>query len=186
MEQVARPEPIQGALSLLGVSSIMSGINFIVTILHTRVRGMTVRRMPHFVWMMLVTGFLLIFALPSLTVAGVLLVIDRHTGMHFYQANFGGDPLLWQHLFWSFGHPEVYILILPSFGIIEEVLLPVFSGKPIFGYSAIAWAGVAIGFLSFTVWAHHRFTVGLPVLAQAFFAATTTIIAVPTGVKVFN
>ncbi|MGZ3582615.1 MAG: cytochrome c oxidase subunit I [Ktedonobacterales bacterium] len=173
------------ALSLLGVSSILSGINFIVTTLFMRTRGMTIRRMPLFAWMMLVTGFLLIFALPSLTVDGFLLFFDRHLGTHFFQASLGGDPLLWQHLFWSFGHPEVYILILPAFGVIEEVL-PVFSGKPIFGYTAIAYAGIAIGFLSFTVWAHHMFAVGMPLVAQTFFAATSTIIAIPTGIKIFN
>ncbi len=173
------------ALSLLGVSSIMSGINLIVTTLRTRTRGMSIRRMPLFAWMMMITGFIMIFALPSLTVAGFLLFFDRHLGTHFYQAPAGGDALLWQHLFWSFGHPEVYILILPAFGIVEEVL-PVFSRKPIFGYASIAWAGVAIGFLSFTVWAHHMFVVGMPLMAQAAFAATSTIIAIPTGVKVFN
>ena len=173
------------ALSLLGVSTIMTGINLIVTILRTRTRDMSIRRMPLFPWMMLITAFIMIFALPSLTVAGFLLFFDRHLGTHFYQPTSGGDALLWQHLFWSFGHPEVYILILPAFGVVEEVL-PVFSRKPIFGYASIAWAGVAIGFLSFTVWAHHMFVVGLPVAAQAFFAATSTIIAIPTGVKVFN
>jgi heme/copper-type cytochrome/quinol oxidase subunit 1 len=173
------------ALSLLGISSIMSGINFIVTILRARAPGMTIQRIPLFAWMMLITSFLLIFALPSLTVDGFLLFFDRHLGTHFFQASAGGDPLLWQHLFWSFGHPEVYILILPAFGVVEEVL-PVLSGKPVFGYTSIAWAGVAIGFLSFTVWAHHMFTVGLPVVAQAFFAATSALIAIPTGVKVFN
>jgi heme/copper-type cytochrome/quinol oxidase subunit 1 len=141
--------------------------------------------MPIFAWMTLVTSFLLLFALPSLTTASVLLLLDRHLGTHFYQYASGGDPLLWQHLFWSFGHPEVYILILPAFGIISEVL-PVFSRKPLFGYTFVAWSGVAIGFLSFTVWAHHMFAVGLPPLAQAFFATSTTLIAIPTAVKIFN
>jgi cytochrome c oxidase subunit 1 len=135
--------------------------------------------------MTMITSFLLVFAMPSLTVASMFLLFDRHLGTHFYQASANGDPLLWQHLFWSFGHPEVYILILPSFGIISEVL-PVFSGKPIFGYTFVAWSGVAIGFLSFTVWAHHMFAVGLPPIAQAFFATTTTLIAIPTAVKIFN
>ena len=135
--------------------------------------------------MTLITAFLLLFALPSVTAASILLLLDRHLGTHFFQAGAGGDPLLWQHLFWSFGHPEVYILILPAFGIISEVL-PVFSRKPIFGYTFIAWSGVAIGFLSFTVWAHHMFAVGLPLVAQAFFATSTTLIAIPTAVKIFN
>src|SRR5579875_3075410 len=170
---------------LLGISSISGALNFVVTILKMRAPGMTINRMPLFVWMTLVTSFLLLFAIPSLTAASGLLLLDRHLGTHFYQYTFGGDPLLWQHLFWSFGHPEVYILILPAFGIISEVL-PVFSGKPIFGYTFIAWSGVAIGFLSFTVWAHHMFAVGLPPIAQAFFASSTTLIAIPTAVKIFN
>ena len=172
-------------VNLLGIASLVGALNFIVTILRLRAPGMTINRMPLFVWMTLITSFLLIFALPSLTVASFLLLFDRHLGTHFYQAGFGGDPLLWQHLFWSFGHPEVYILILPAFGMISEIL-PVFSGKPIFGYTFIAWSGVAIGFLSFTVWAHHMFAVGLPTVAQAFFASTTTLIAIPTAVKIFN
>jgi heme/copper-type cytochrome/quinol oxidase subunit 1 len=172
-------------VNLLGISSIVGSLNFIVTILRLRAPGMTINRMPLFTWMTLITAFLLIFSLPSLTVASFLLLLDRHVGTHFYQAGFGGDPLLWQHLFWSFGHPEVYILILPAFGMISEIL-PVFSGKPIFGYTFVAWSGVAIGFLSFTVWAHHMFAVGLPVIAQAFFASTTTLIAIPTAVKIFN
>jgi cytochrome c oxidase subunit 1 len=172
-------------LLILGISSIVANINFIVTIVKMRAPGMTINRMPMFVWMMLVTAFLIIFAIPSLTAAASLLELDRHLGMHWFQAAFGGDPLLWQHLFWSFGHPEVYIVILPGFGMISEIL-PVFSGKPLFGYTFVAWSGVAIGFLSFTVWAHHMFAVGLPPLAQAFFASTSAIIAVPTGIKVFN
>src|ERR1700730_4900231 len=170
---------------LLGIASIASGLNFVVTILKLRAPGMTLNRMPLFTWMTLVTSFLLLFALPSLTAASVLLLLDRHLGTHFYQFASGGDPLLWQHLFWSFGHPEVYILILPVFGMISEIL-PVFSRKPIFGYTFIAWSGVAIGFLSFTVWAHHMFAVGLPLVAQAFFATSTTLIAIPTAVKIFN
>ncbi len=170
---------------MLGISSISGSINFVVTILKMRAPGMTINRMPLFTWMTLVTSFLLLFALPSLTAASLLLLLDRHMGTHFYQYTFGGDPVLWQHLFWSFGHPEVYILILPAFGIISEVL-PVFSRKPIFGYTFIAWSGVAIGFLSFTVWAHHMFAVGLPIVAQAFFATSTTLIAIPTAVKIFN
>ena len=170
---------------LLGVSSISGALNFVVTILKMRAPGMTINRMPLFVWMTLVTSFLLLFAIPSITAASGLLLLDRHIGTHFYQYTFGGDPLLWQHLFWSFGHPEVYILILPAFGIISDVL-PTFSRKPIFGYTFVAWSGVAIGFLSFTVWAHHMFAVGLPLIAQAFFATSTTLIAIPTAVKIFN
>ena len=172
-------------IMLLGIASIASGLNFVVTILKLRAPGMSINRMPLFSWMTLITSFLLLFALPSLTAASILLLLDRRIGTHFYQYAFGGDPLLWQHLFWSFGHPEVYILILPAFGIISEVL-PVFSRKPIFGYTFIAWSGVAIGFLSFTVWAHHMFAVGLPSIAQAFFATSTTLIAIPTAVKIFN
>ncbi|MGH2517678.1 MAG: cytochrome c oxidase subunit I, partial [Ktedonobacterales bacterium] len=128
-------------LNLLGIASIIGALNFIVTILRMRAPGLTINRMPLFVWMTLVTSFLLVFAMPSLTVASFFLFFDRHLGTHFYQASAGGDPLLWQHLFWSFGHPEVYILILPAFGIISEVI-PVFSGKPIFGYTFVAWSGV--------------------------------------------
>ncbi len=171
--------------TLLGVSSIVGSLNFVVTILKLRAPGMSINRMPLFSWMVLVQAFLLLFALPSLTVASLLLLLDRHVGTHFYEYTFHGDPLLWQHLFWSFGHPEVYILILPAFGMISEIL-PVFSRKPIFGYTFIAWSGVAIGFLSFTVWAHHMFAVGLPSIAQAFFATSTTLIAIPTAVKIFN
>jgi len=170
---------------MLGISSISASLNFVVTILKLRAPGMTVNRMPLFTWMTLITAFLLLFALPSVTAASILLLLDRHLGTHFFQAGAGGDPLLWQHLFWSFGHPEVYILILPAFGMISEIL-PVFSRKPIFGYTFIAWSGVAIGFLSFTVWAHHMFAVGLPLVAQAFFATSTTLIAIPTAVKIFN
>ncbi|MFL5592391.1 MAG: cytochrome c oxidase subunit I [Ktedonobacteraceae bacterium] len=173
------------AILLLGISSISASVNFVVTILKMRAPGMTLNRMPLFAWMTLVTAFLLLFAIPSLTAVTVLELLDRHLGTHFYQAASGGDPLLWQHLFWSFGHPEVYILILPAFGMISEIL-PVFSRKPIFGYTFIAWSGVAIGFLSFTVWAHHMFAVGLPAVAQAFFATSTTLIAIPTAVKIFN
>ena len=173
------------ALTILSISSITASINFIVTIIKMRAPGMTINRMPMFVWMMLITSFLLIFALPSLTAGASLLMLDRHMDMHWFQAAFQGDPLLWQHLFWSFGHPEVYIVILPGFGMISEII-PVFSGKPLFGYTFVAWSGVAIGFLGFTVWAHHMFAVGLPLVAQAFFASTSTIIAIPTGVKIFN
>jgi cytochrome c oxidase subunit I len=172
-------------IQILGVSSIVGALNFVVTILRLRAPGMTINRMPLFTWMTLITSFLLLFAIPSLTAASAMLFLDRHLGTHFYDAAFGGDPLLWQHLFWSFGHPEVYILILPAFGVVSEVL-PVFSRKPIFGYTFVAWSGIAIGFLSFTVWAHHMFATGLPVAAQTFFATSTTLIAIPTAVKIFN
>ncbi|WP_220191575.1 cytochrome c oxidase subunit I [Ktedonospora formicarum] len=172
-------------ITMLGISSISGSLNFVVTILKLRAPGMSINRIPLFTWMILVMAFLILFAMPSLTAASLMLLFDRHLGTHFYQFAYGGDPLLWQHLFWSFGHPEVYILILPAFGIASEIL-PVFSHKPIFGYTFIAWSGVAIGFLSFTVWAHHMFAVGLPPIAQAFFATSTVLIAIPTAVKIFN
>jgi len=172
-------------LELLGVSSIAGSINFLTTILCLRAPGMSFGRMPLFVWMTFVTAVLTLLAMPSLSVAAALLFLDRHLGTGFYSAAAGGDPLLWQHLFWSFGHPEVYILILPAFGIISEVV-PVFSRKPLFGYYMVAYSGVAIGFLSFTVWAHHMFAVGLPLAAQVFFAASSMTIAVPTAIKIFN
>ncbi len=172
-------------LTLLGISSIAGSINVIVTTLKMRCPGMRFNTLPLFVWTTLVQNFLLLFALPSLTTAAIFLLFDRHLGTSFFKAESGGDPLLWQHLFWAFGHPEVYILILPVFGIISEVL-PVFSRKPIFGYIFIAWSSVAIGFLSFIVWVHHMFATGLPDVALAFFASSTTLIAIPTAVKVFN
>ncbi len=172
-------------LTLLGISSIAGSINVIITTLKMRCPGMRFNTLPLFVWTTLVQNFLLLFALPSLTTAAIFLLFDRHLGTSFFKAENGGDPLLWQHLFWAFGHPEVYILILPVFGIISEVL-PVFSRKPIFGYIFIAWSSVAIGFLSFVVWVHHMFATGLPDVALAFFASSTTLIAIPTAVKVFN
>ena len=172
-------------LTLLGISSIAGSINVIVTTLKMRCPGMRFNTLPLFVWTTLVQNFLLLFALPSLTTAAIFLLFDRHLGTSFFKAENGGDPLLWQHLFWAFGHPEVYILILPVFGIISETL-PVFSRKPIFGYIFIAWSSVAIGFLSFIVWVHHMFATGLPDVALAFFASSTTLIAIPTAVKVFN
>jgi len=172
-------------LTLLGISSLVGSINIIVTVLKMRCPGMRFNNLPLFVWTTLVQSFLLVFALPSLTAAAVFLLLDRHLGTSFFNAGGGGDPLLWQHLFWTFGHPEVYILILPVFGMISEVL-PVFSRKPIFGYIFIAWSSVAIGFLSFLVWAHHMFDTGLPLVAEAFFASSTTLIAIPTAVKIFN
>jgi cytochrome c oxidase subunit 1 len=172
-------------LTITGVASIAGSINFIVTIINLRAPGMTFNRLPLFAWMTLIVSFLMIFAFPSLTVAQVQLLFDRNFGTGFFLPERGGDPLLWQHLFWFFGHPEVYILILPAMGIVSEVL-PTFSRKPIFGYAFVAYSGVAIGFLGFTVWAHHMFAVGLGPLANAIFSAASFLIGVPTGVKIFN
>jgi cytochrome c oxidase subunit 1 len=172
-------------IQLLGIASIAGAINFIVTILRLRAPGMTFMRLPPFAWMTLVVSFLIIFAFPSLTIALILLMFDRLVGTHFFLPSGGGDPLLWQHLFWFFGHPEVYILILPAFGIISEVI-PVFSRKPLFGYSFVIYSGIAIGFLGFTVWAHHMFAVGLGDIANGAFATGSFLIGVPTGVKIFN
>lgn len=170
---------------LTGVASTAGAINFITTILNMRAPGMSLLKMPLFVWQVLVTMFLILFAMPSLAVDSILLFIERNFSGPFFQAAQGGDPLLWQHLFWFFGHPEVYILILPAFGIISEVI-PVFSRKPIFGYGAIVYSGIAIGFLSFTVWAHHMFAVGMSPIADAVFSLDSVIIAVPTSIKIFN
>ncbi|MFL5800840.1 MAG: cytochrome c oxidase subunit I [Roseiflexaceae bacterium] len=172
-------------LTLTGVASIAGAINFIVTIINLRAPGMSFNRLPLFVWMTLIVSFLLVFAFPSLTVGQIQLLFDRNFGTGFFLPERGGDPLLWQHLFWFFGHPEVYILILPAMGIVSEVL-PTFSRKPIFGYSFVAYSGVAIGFLGFTVWAHHMFATGLGPLANALFSASSFLIGVPTGVKIFN
>ncbi len=172
-------------IAMTGFGSTAGAINFVVTILNLRAPGMSLFRMPVFVWQILVTVFIMLFALPALTVDAILLFIQRNYGALFYQASAGGDPLLWQHLFWFFGHPEVYILILPAFGIISEVI-PVFSRKPIFGYGAIIYSGIAIGFLGFTVWAHHMFAVGLNPIADAVFGLDSMIIAVPTSIKIFN
>ena len=172
-------------LLLLGVSSLAGSVNIIVTIIRLRAPGMRFNRMPLFVWMSLVTSFLLIFALPSITVALIMLFFDRNFGTNFFLPAAGGDPLLWQHLFWFFGHPEVYIMVLPAFGMVSEIL-PVFSRKPIFGYEFVAYSGVAIGALGFAVWAHHMFATGMGVIADTFFAAASMLISVPTGVKIFN
>ncbi len=172
-------------LQVLGLSSLIAALNFIVTILNLRAPGMSMMRMPLFVWMTLITSFLLVFALPVLTVGLTLLLFDRFFGTHFYLPAGGGDPVLWQHLFWIFGHPEVYILILPAMGMVSEVL-PTFSRKPLFGYPFVVYSGILIAFLGFGVWAHHMFAVGMGPVADAFFATTTMLIAVPTGVKIFN
>lgn len=172
-------------LLILGVGSMAGAFNFIVTIIKLRAPGMTFIRMPMFVWMTLITSFLVVFAFPSITAALILLLFDRYVGTSFYLVEQGGDPLMWQHLFWFFGHPEVYIMILPPMGIISDVL-PTFSRKPLFGYPVVVYSGVAIGFLGFSVWAHHMFAVGMGPVANAAFATTSMFIAVPTGVKIFN
>ncbi len=172
-------------LQILGVSSILASINFIVTIINFRAPGMTLNQMPMFVWMTLITGFLIIFAFPVITVALVLLLFDRMLGTSFYLVIGGGDALLWQHMFWVFGHPEVYILILPAMGIVSEIL-PTFARKPLFGYAVVAYSGAAIALVGFGVWTHHMFTVGLGPVADTAFAISTMLVAVPTGVKIFN
>jgi cytochrome c oxidase subunit 1 len=172
-------------LQILGIASIMGGVNFVTTILNLRAPGMRLMRMPLFTWMALVTSFLLITALPVLAVALFLLTFDRFWGTNFYMPAAGGDPILWQHLFWMFGHPEVYILILPAFGVISDVI-PTFSRKPLFGYAVMVYSGALIGLIGWGVWAHHMFAVGLGPIADAFFTISTMIIAIPTGVKIFN
>ncbi|MGH7475792.1 MAG: cytochrome c oxidase subunit I [Longimicrobiales bacterium] len=172
-------------LQILGVASIMGGVNFITTIINLRAPGMKLMRMPLFTWMAFVTSFLLITALPVLAVALFFLTFDRFWGTNFYTVTAGGDPFLWQHLFWIFGHPEVYILILPAFGIVSDVI-PAFAKKPLFGYSLVVYSGILIGFIGWGVWAHHMFATGMGPIADAFFAASTMIIAIPTGVKIFN
>ena len=172
-------------LQIVGIASLVSAVNLIVTILNMRAPGMKMTIMPIFTWMVLVTQFLLLFAIPVITVALFLLTFDRSFGANFFDFNQGADPLLWQHLFWIFGHPEVYILILPSFGIISETL-PVFSRKPLFGYDFMVFSGIAIGFMGWGVWAHHMFTSGIGPVSVAAFSATTMFIAVPTGVKILN
>ncbi|TML01626.1 MAG: cytochrome c oxidase subunit I [Actinobacteria bacterium] len=172
-------------LLILGISSTVAAINFAVTIINMRAPGMSLMRMPVFVWMTFVVSFLLIFALPVLTVGLFELFFDIRFGTNFFVVAKGADPVLWEHLFWLFGHPEVYILILPAMGIVSEVL-PVFSRKPLFGYPVVVFSGIAIGFMGWGVWAHHMFAVGLGPVANSAFALSTMFIAVPTGVKIFN
>ena len=179
--------PTYWALGLLasGIGSVASGLNNVVTILTMRTPGMTMRRIPLFVWMMLVTSLLLVFVIPIITAAFAMMLLDSILGATFFTPAHGGSAILWQHFFWGFGHPEVYILILPAFGIISEVI-PVFSRKPIYGYEFVAASTVAIGLLSLGVWAHHMFAVGLGNAANAYFSLASMLIAIPTGVKVLN
>lgn len=172
-------------LLLSGIGSVTTSINLIVTVLHYRVKGMKLNQLPLFVWMVFVNSFLLIAAFPSLNAALAMLLLDRQFQAHFFNTTNGGSALLWQHLFWIFGHPEVYIVILPPFGILSEVF-PVFSRKPIFGYAFVAASSVAIALLAFGVWAHHMFAVGMGNTVDAFFSASSMLIGIPTGVKIFN
>jgi cytochrome c oxidase subunit I len=173
------------AVHLMGISSIMGAINIIATILNMRAPGMDLLKMPVFVWSWLITAFLLIAVMPVLAGAVTMLLTDKYFGTNFFNAAGGGDPVLFQHIFWFFGHPEVYIMILPAFGLVSEII-PTFARKPIFGYKAMVFAIASIAFLSFIVWAHHMFAVGLPLGGEIFFMYATMLIAVPTGVKVFN
>ncbi len=173
------------AVHLMGASSIMGAINIITTILNMRAPGMGLMQIPMFCWTWLVTAYLLLGVMPVLAGAVTMMLTDRHFGTSFFNAAGGGDPVMYQHIFWFFGHPEVYIMILPGFGILSQVI-PAFSRKPLFGYASMVYATVAIGIISFIVWAHHMFATGMPVTGQLFFMYATMLVAVPTGVKVFN
>ncbi|OUV03294.1 MAG: cytochrome c oxidase subunit I [Betaproteobacteria bacterium TMED82] len=173
------------AIHILGASSIMGSINIVTTILNMRAPGMTLMKMPLFVWTWLITAYLLIAVMPVLAGAITMILTDRHFGTSFFNAAGGGDPVMYQHIFWFFGHPEVYIMILPAFGIVSEII-PTFSRKRLFGYSSMVYATASIAILSFVVWAHHMFTTGMPLTGQLFYMYATMLIAVPTGVKIFN
>lgn len=173
------------AVHIMGLSSIMGAINIIVTILNLRAPGMTLMKMPLFVWTWLITAFLLVAVMPVLAAAVTMLLTDRHFGTHFFNAAGGGDPVMYQHIFWTFGHPEVYIMILPAFGLVSTII-PTFARKKLFGYTSMVYAVAAIALLSFMVWAHHMFSTGMPVAGQLYFMYATMLISVPTGVKVFN
>ena len=173
------------AIHILGMSSIMGGINIITTILNMRAPGMTLMKMPMFVWTWLITAYLLIAVMPVFAGAVTMTLTDRHFGTSFFNAAGGGDPVLYQHIFWFFGHPEVYIIAIPAFGVVSQVI-PAFSRKPLFGYASMVYATSSIAIMSFIVWAHHMYTAGMPVAGQLYFMYATMLIAVPTGVKVFN
>jgi len=173
------------AVHIMGISSIMGAINIVVTVLNMRAPGMRLMKMPLFCWAWLITAYLLIAVMPVLAGAVTMVLTDRHFGTSFFNAAGGGDPVMYQHIFWFFGHPEVYIMILPAFGIISHII-PTFARKPLFGYASMVYALAAIAILSFSVWAHHMFTTGMPAVGQLFFMYATMLIAVPTGVKVFN
>ena len=173
------------AVHIMGISSIMGAINIVVTVLNMRAPGMTMMKLPLFAWTWLITAYLLIAVMPVLAGAVTMLLTDRHFGTSFFSAVGGGDPVLYQHIFWFFGHPEVYIMILPAFGIVSAII-PAFARKPLFGYASMVYATSSIAILSFIVWAHHMFTTGMPTVGQVYFMYATMLIAVPTGVKVFN
>jgi cytochrome c oxidase subunit 1 len=173
------------AIHMMGISSIMGAINIIVTIFNMRTPGMGLMQMPMFVWTWLITAFLLIAVMPVLAAVVTMMLMDIHFGTSFFNAAGGGDPVLFQHVFWFFAHPEVYIMVLPAFGVVSQII-PAFSRKPLFGYTSMVYATAAIAILSFVVWAHHMFTVGMPLGGELFFMYSTMLIAVPTGVKVFN